>query len=107
MTWWPRRAVRTRAVGDRRPQVRDLRPQVERELEFHIEMRARELMERGMPEVDARLEAQRRFGDYQEMWRECLAIDERRRDRMNRTQYWSELRQDVATTWASEMMMKK
>lgn len=88
MSWWPRRDGRTRAA-------KDLRPQVERELEFHIEMRARDLAERGLSESDARLEAQRRFGDYQEMWRECLEIDERRRDRMNRTQFWSELRQDV------------
>ena len=76
--------------------TKDLQPQVERELAFHLEMRTRELMERGMSEEAARLEAMRRFGDYQEMWRECLTIDERRRDRMHRTQYWSELRQDVA-----------
>jgi len=40
---------------------------VQRELEFHIEMRTRELIEGGMTPEDARREALRRFGDLQEV----------------------------------------
>jgi predicted permease len=68
---------------------------IARELDFHLEMRVRELVAQGMSESDARAAAERRFGSYQASMRECLAIDDRREDRMQRAQYWSELRQDL------------
>ena len=43
----------------------------------------------------ARELAMRRFGDYDESRRECEAIDERRGRRMARTEYMTELRQDI------------
>ena len=48
------------------------------ELSFHLEMRIRELIERGESPERARELAMRRFGDYDESRRECEAIDERR-----------------------------
>src|SRR5581483_795256 len=42
-----------------RPPVAD---EVDEELEFHLEMRARDLVARGMPPEDARRDAERRFG---------------------------------------------
>jgi putative ABC transport system permease protein len=68
---------------------------IARELDFHLEMRVRELVAQGMSESDARAAAERRFGSYQASMRECLAIDDRREDRMQRAQYWGELRQDL------------
>lgn len=69
--------------------------EVARELDFHLEMRVRELIAGGLSETEAREAARRRFGSYQTSMRECLAIDDRREDRMQRAQYWSELRQDL------------
>ena len=44
----------------------------------------------------ARELALRRFGDYESSRTECVEIDERRSRRMARTEYFTELRQDVA-----------
>src|SRR5215210_4572652 len=68
---------------------------VDHELSFHLEMRIRELIEQGETPEAARRLAMRRFGDYDSSRSECLAIDERRRRRMTRTDYLTELRQDV------------
>ncbi|HEX5071302.1 MAG TPA: ABC transporter permease [Vicinamibacterales bacterium] len=72
------------------------RAAIDRELSFHLEMRARELMDRGMTAAEARIQAQRRFGNYDESRQECVDIDDRRRQHMRRTQYWTEFLQDLA-----------
>ncbi|MGH9158801.1 MAG: ABC transporter permease, partial [Vicinamibacteraceae bacterium] len=68
---------------------------VEEELSFHLEMRTRELMERGETPGRARDLVLRRFGDYEGSRRECVVINERRRRCMTRAAYLMELRQDV------------
>ncbi len=68
---------------------------VDAELAFHIEMRTRELMNHGVAPERARALALRRFGDYDSPRRQCVAISERRERRMARTEYLTELRQDV------------
>jgi putative ABC transport system permease protein len=66
------------------------------ELQFHCEMRARELAEQGMSEADARREALREFGDLDALRRTCLAED-RRADLSERRAAWLEdLRHDLA-----------
>ncbi|HUF28304.1 MAG TPA: ABC transporter permease [Gemmatimonadaceae bacterium] len=72
----------------------DPRGDVEDELSFHLEMRVRELVERGETPQRARELALRRFGDYESSRTACVEIDERRRRRMVRTEYLTELRQD-------------
>src|SRR5262245_41110647 len=72
------------------------RQDVDAELAFHLEMRVRELVERGMSEADARAEARRRFGNYNASRRECVEIDGRRRNKMKRLTFLSELWQDFA-----------
>jgi predicted permease len=69
---------------------------VDDELAFHIEMRTRELVERGESEARARQLAIERFGDVERSRRECVAIDTRQRRRWLRLQHLAELRQDVA-----------
>ena len=69
---------------------------VESELSFHLEMRVRELIERGESPVRARELALQRFGDYESSRKACVAIGERRERSMARTEYISELRQDAA-----------
>ncbi len=76
-----------------RPAVDD---EVDAELEFHLEMRTRELVAEGMTEAQARRAALDRFGDYTRARRECRAIGHQREQRMRVVQYVSELRQDAA-----------
>ena len=73
----------------------DPKGDVDDELTFHIEMRIRELTERGVPVERARELAMRRFGDYERSRTECVTIDERRGRRMAWAEFRSELRQDI------------
>ena len=68
---------------------------VDAELSFHVEMRARELIEQGVPPERARALALRRFGDYDSSREACVEISKRRERRMARTEYMTELRQDI------------
>jgi len=68
---------------------------VEAELGFHLEMRIRELVERGETPERARELTLRRFGDYESSRRACVEIDERKGRTMARSEYLKELWQDV------------
>ena len=70
--------------------------EVDAELSFHVEMRARELVEQGMHPADAREAAIRRFGDINRVNATCRAIGRQRDHDMRRTEYFSELSQDVS-----------
>jgi putative ABC transport system permease protein len=70
--------------------------EVDAELDFHLAMRRRELMDAGMTEVQARQAALDKFGDVTRTRRECRAIGHQREQRMRLLQYLSELRQDAA-----------
>ena len=73
----------------------DPRTDVDDELSFHLEMRVRELIERGESPERARELALQRFGDLETSRSECVEISERRRRRMMRSEYLTELRQDL------------
>ena len=73
--------------------------EVDDELAFHLEMRARELFERGMTTADARREAERRMGDVERVRAACRTLGEGRDRRMRRMEYASELGQDVGFAW--------
>src|ERR671913_2169237 len=77
---------------------------VEAELAFHVEMRIRELIEQGEPPERARRIALERFGDYEAARQACVAINQRRRTRMDRAVFFTELRQDIA--YAGRMMRR-
>src|ERR671923_2609001 len=68
---------------------------VEEELRFHLEMRARELVAAGMPEEVARDEARRQFGDLDFTRAYCADLDRRRVRRARLAELLEELRQDV------------
>ena len=68
---------------------------VDAELGFHLDMRIRELVESGETPERARVLALQRFGDYEGARNACVTINERRRQRMRRTEFLTELRQDV------------
>ena len=69
--------------------------EVDTEFAFHVEMRARELIDQGMDPDDARETAIRRFGDIARVNTTCRAIGRQRDKTMRRTEYFSELVQDV------------
>jgi predicted permease len=70
--------------------------EVDAELEFHIEMRAREYMERGLDPEKAREAALARLGDRRAVAATCRRIG-RQRDRRRRSmEYLAELRHDIA-----------
>jgi predicted permease len=78
-----------------RPRVSD---EVDEELSFHFEMKVRDLIARGVDPVTARRQAEQQRGDVARI-RTCLqALGTKRNQQMQRTQYFGELRQDLAFT---------
>ena len=69
--------------------------EVGEELAFHLEMRTREHIARGLDPAAAREAALRRFGDFEGVKNTCREIGRRRDSDMRRREYFSELRQDV------------
>src|SRR6266850_3917251 len=64
------------------------------ELRFHIEMRVRDYMARGMSEQDARAATVQRLGDLATARDTCVTIATRRQRRMTRAQILDALAQD-------------
>ena len=78
--------------------------EVDTELEFHVEMRIRELVDEGMTPAQAREAALRRFGNIDKVNATCRDIGRRRDRDMRRIEYLSELKQDV--TFAFRHLLK-
>ena len=74
----------------------DLRADVNDELGFHLEMRVRDLIARGLSPGPARARAEAEFGAVGEIRDSCLTIDRRRARRDRRTEVlgdmWTDLR---------------
>lgn len=68
---------------------------VDEELEFHLEMRIRDYVARGLTETDACIAAQARLGDLRRARAECLTIGNRRQRRMTRMQIIETFIQDL------------
>jgi len=68
---------------------------VDTELAFHLDMRIRRLVERGMDPSAARAQALRQFGDLHSVRAELLDIDHQQEKTVKRANYLAELRQDV------------
>ncbi len=66
------------------------------ELAFHLDMRTRRLVERGLDPAAARAEALRQFGDWDGVRAELVAMDTQREKAVRRANYFAELRQDTA-----------
>jgi predicted permease len=77
--------------------------EVDAEFEFHVEMRARELEARGMSPADAHETAVRRFGDIARVNATCRSIGKQRDRGMRRTEYLTELTQDL--TFATRQLL--
>ena len=68
---------------------------VDAELAFHLEMRVRRLIERGMDPSAARAQALDQFGDWDTVRAEMLDIDHQQEKAVKRANYLTELRQDA------------
>src|SRR5215211_6804137 len=68
---------------------------IEDELEFHLEMRIRDYVARGLSESDACVAARARLGDLRRARAECVTIGHRRQRRMTRIQTLETLIQDL------------
>ena len=69
--------------------------EVDEELEFHLEMRTREYLERGLDPAAAHAAAQRQFQDLEETRRACRKIAQGRDRDERRREWWGELWQDL------------
>ena len=81
----------------------DLRAEIEAEIEFHIETRARELIAAGAAPDDAMRRARAEFGNADEAKRLCREIDARRLGRVQRAEaaesLWYDARAAVRALW--------
>ena len=68
---------------------------VDAELAFHLDMRMRRLVERGLDPATARAQALAQFGDWDTVRREMLDIDHQQENAVKRANYFAELRQDT------------
>jgi putative ABC transport system permease protein len=69
--------------------------EVDEEIALHIELRTRELVERGMDPSVARSTAMKRLGDVAALKRTCADLGRKRDRGMRLTQWFDELRDDV------------
>jgi predicted permease len=74
---------------------RDLRGEADAELDFHLEMRARDYMRQGMDEDAAWSAARARLGDVDRLRREMCDLAARESRREDRGEWLSDLRQDL------------
>jgi len=72
-----------------------LEREVDEEIDLHVEMRVRELVERGMDPQRAGDQVLSRIGDVERLKRTCVYIGRKRDRRMRLTQWLDECRQDV------------
>jgi len=68
---------------------------VDDEIRFHFEMRVRDLLAAGRTEAAAREEATQRFGEFTAVRDACIAIDTRRRERVERREVLGNMKQDL------------
>lgn len=75
--------------------------EVDAELQFHLEERVAELIERGMPADQARAEALREFGDVADVRARLVAIDEQSAGRRDFAERWEWVAQDIGYVFRS------
>ena len=73
----------------------DITQEVDEELTFHVEMRTRELVERGVDPRVAREMVLARVGDIGRLKRTCIDLGRKREREMRLTQWLEELGSDV------------
>jgi putative ABC transport system permease protein len=85
-----------RSRRERRFWAPDVRKDVDDELAYHLEMREREFVARGLSREEAGEAARRKFGNAERVAADCRDIDDRRYRDERRASMWNDFRQDVA-----------
>jgi putative ABC transport system permease protein len=80
---------------------RDPRADARDEIRFHLDMRVRDLVARGVSPEEARVTAEREFGDAAAVERQVERIDRRMIAREQRSEWWSDLARDVRVSLRS------
>jgi predicted permease len=80
--------------------------EVEDEIKLHLALRAEQLMSRGASADDAYEEAVRRFGSLDESRARLLDAARHREQTMERTEYFSDVRADIAFAFRTMMRQK-
>ena len=75
----------------------DITQEVDEEIAFHVEMRTRELIERGVSPAVAREMVLARLGDVGRLKRTCVDLGRKREREMRATQFIEEFRTDVTS----------
>lgn len=86
---WGDKGVRSRDAE------RDIERDVDDEVAFHIEMRVRDNLARGMDEAEARAEALRRFGDRDRVRRDLMEADHHTERERRRSEVFGDLVRDI------------
>jgi putative ABC transport system permease protein len=73
----------------------DVSGDVDDEVQFHLEMRTRDLIARGMAPEEARAEALRRFGSVDRVRRECEQMGQEVVRTAGRREWWAGVRRDL------------
>src|SRR5579884_2671932 len=76
-----------------------IRADVEEELRFDIDMRARDLMRQGLPEAAAQERAAAEFGDLEATQRYCEDTDMQIEAESRRANLLEDLRSDIVAAW--------
>ncbi|MGH7467980.1 MAG: ADOP family duplicated permease [Longimicrobiales bacterium] len=77
----------------------DAASDVDEELRFHLESRVAELVAEGWAENTARRAASNRFGDVERIRTHCRELSEQRERSMRRSEWFSEMGQDLRYGW--------
>ncbi len=73
----------------------DIKTEVDDELSFHIDAKVEELVARGWTREAARLEAKKRFGDFETVQQVCRQLGTENEKRAQRAEYFLGWRQDI------------
>lgn len=76
-----------------------IRADVDDEIRFDLDMRTAELVERGMPEADARRQALAEFGNLEETRIYCASLDRAGQRADGRAEWLAEVAQDARVLW--------
>jgi putative ABC transport system permease protein len=77
------------------PSEKELERDIAEELELHLEMRAKDFERDGLDRRSAQSRARSRFGNVDRFRGEMMRIKNGHVQRVERTRYWDELRQDI------------
>ena len=81
--------------------------EVEDELSFHLQEKTEALIDRGLEAVEARAEAERRFGDLGSVRQECRGIGRQRERRLQMRELTGSIAQDIRSIDVKQNILQR